>query len=99
MPAPHASTLYRGRLARLCILGFLFLLASRPASVSAGGPILVTTTGRPYHWDQSQPILYTVDQGRLGPRSHATAVGMIRQALQSWQEIPYANLEFEAAPE
>src|SRR3954454_18327025 len=102
MPAPHASTFHLGRLARLYFISqmcLMCLLGSRSAPVLAGGPVLLTTTGRPYHWNQSESVLYTVDQGRLGSRSHAAAVAMIRQALQSWHNAPYADLQFKAAPE
>jgi hypothetical protein len=77
----------------------LALLLGALGPVQAGGPVFVRTDGQPVRWDQSQPVRYVVDSGRLGKRSHDTAVAMVARAFQKWQTLPTARLEIEAAGE
>src|SRR5689334_16212692 len=97
MPAPHRVALCQGSNIRLTMAVAFTLLGWTPAQ--AGGPLFVTAAGQPYRWDTARPIVYTVDQGSLGSRSHDTAVSMLQQAVQTWQAAPGSALRFEAAPE
>src|SRR2546421_12603449 len=81
------------------VLATLVLIAAAPSRTSAGGPYAVTADGRLYRYDASQPVRYVVDAGPLGPRSHAAAVAMVRQAFQIWGSVPTSRLRFQPAGE
>jgi hypothetical protein len=75
----------------------LVLLAASLGPARAGGPLMVTDNGTPFRWDQTQPIRYAVNPGPLGARSHAWALATVKQAFQTWQNVPTAHLQFQAA--
>jgi hypothetical protein len=64
----------------------------------AGGPLYVGGNygipGKPFTWDNSQPIQYRVDGGTLGKLSHADAVQMVNAAFNAWANVPTAALSF-----
>ncbi len=76
-----------------CIGLLLFLVAISP--VWAGGPLIVNG-GNPVVWPEEQnPIVYTLDQGRLGPFSNTQAARIVRNAFRQWQQVENCVLEFE----
>jgi hypothetical protein len=82
---------------RPALLIALAAVASKP--VSAGGPLALTADGTPFRWDSSQTVRCVVSSGALGSRTHDTASAMLRQALQAWQQVPGAQLQFELTGE
>jgi hypothetical protein len=54
-------------------------------------------SGEPFRWDVTHPIRYAVNAGPFGARSHAWAVSAVQRAFQTWQAVPTARLQFQAA--
>ena len=61
----------------------------------AAGPLYVSN-GKAKLWsDNSLPIEYNLDLGGLGPYDHQTAVELIEDAFNQWQDVPYTLMSFE----
>jgi len=82
----------------LTVFGLAIVLAGVPPGqrVNAGGPLLVTPSGRPYTWARRDRT-YTPDQGRLGRLSNSDAVALVTAAFQVWGEVPTARIQFSQA--
>jgi hypothetical protein len=83
------------RLLILLILAIeLFII--RIPSLSAGGPLAVTSTGIPYVWDNTSAISYYPDMGGLGMLDNTEAVNLVQKAFDAWATaaIPTATLSF-----
>jgi hypothetical protein len=78
----------------LCGLALTLVAAGGPAR--AGGPLNVNTNGRPFVWDASRPIPYTVDPGPLGPVSNAQAVRWVAEAFREWASVEEVAFSAEA---
>jgi hypothetical protein len=72
------------------------LLLFPALTAHAGGPLLVTKSGSPCVWDNSQPIPFSPDQGPLGMLDNAEAVELVEEAVDAWTSasIPTADLAF-----
>ncbi|MBI3949339.1 MAG: hypothetical protein HY314_02630 [Acidobacteria bacterium] len=68
-----------------------FFITSR---VSAGGPLSVTSDGRPLIWRTDQPVPFTPDQGPLGRLSNNEAVAFTEGLFQVWEDVPTAAITF-----
>jgi len=81
-------------LSAILLLG---LSSSHPLRLRAGGPIAFTRGGMPFRWDPTQPIMYTLDQGSLGPLTHEQAAALVERAFTTWADVPTARLRFHMA--
>ncbi len=73
----------------------LFFCLIVPASIiKAGGPINVNNFGVPFRWDSSKIVMFVPDQGSLGFLSNSTAVQMVNELFQVWEDIPTALIRF-----
>ena len=81
---------------RLLLSVLMFGLPLVPLPVLAGGPLAVSKTGVPFVWDNSNPIPYHPDRGKLGMLSNQEAIDLIQEAFDSWStsSIPTAGLSF-----
>jgi hypothetical protein len=75
----------------------LALLMTPAVPARAGGPLGFTMDGAAHRWSQSYPVRYVVDSGPLGPRSHTAAVALMDRTIQTWQGVPTARLQIQAA--
>lgn len=92
---------------RMGTLGLSLLLVVSQSS--AGGPLRVTgfaavTPGKPFVWDTSSPIRYTVDTGPLSVNpsgqtviSNSQGLTRVRGLLQNWAAVPTASLQLSYA--
>jgi hypothetical protein len=83
---------------RCSLIRALLLLAGifAPTAAAAGGPgLLVTSTGAPFRWDTSAPIVFRMDQGSLGRLSQEEAAELTRRAFATWQGLDTAAVTFE----
>jgi IPT/TIG domain len=79
------------------LVSLLLLLLAAPARIYAGGPKYVagvgyfnpSVLGQPVVWPNGQ-VPYFVDQGALGPLSHAQTVQMVDSAAAIWSQVPTA---------
>jgi hypothetical protein len=62
----------------------------------AGGPLLVTREGRPFTWDRTRPVAYTMDRGKLGRFSNAQVSGWVAEAFRRWGAVDGVNLSAQA---
>jgi hypothetical protein len=62
----------------------------------AGGPLANCSSGTPYLWDTTGPIIWNPDQGDLGPLTNAQATAAVGQAFDEWQAIPTSTLAYAA---
>ena len=83
------------RFSRLLLLLGLSLLDIQIAS--AGGPMVVGSTGQPFVWDNSQRIQYRTDGGRLGALDNVSANAMVAEMFGQWAQVPTASLSFGRA--
>ncbi|MFQ5605932.1 MAG: hypothetical protein ACE5HS_21895 [bacterium] len=60
----------------------------------SGEPLILTTTGDPFKWDNSSPIQFNPDGGGLGSLTNAEAVTVTSDAFQAWGNITTASLSF-----
>ncbi len=67
-------------------------------SLFAGGPNVLDKGGQVYRWDPGTPIPYSIDQGSLGNLSEADSLGLVRNSIAKWTEIPSAAIQFEEGP-
>lgn len=64
-------------------------------SLHAGGPNIVEVGGRVFKWNPAVPVNFILDQGPLGQLSNEEAAELVRQAVQAWQAVPTASLQFK----
>lgn len=77
-------------------LGLFTMFMNLPSlDVTAGGPLLVTKSGRPFGWRVSRPVPWTPDQGRLGTLSNSDAIALVAETFQVWQDVPTARIQFQ----
>jgi hypothetical protein len=82
--------------ARTFLTGWLsafLLIVSGPAQ--AGGPMVVSGDGRPYAWDGSRPIPYTMDPGPLGSFSNIQATQWVADGFNAWAGAEGVRLSFQ----
>ncbi len=84
---------------RLLLLCFLALWGAGETPVGAAAPYgWVRSDGRPLVWNTSQPIPYSIDQGPLGRLSNADGAALFQAAVQRWDDVDTAAVNFAAAP-
>ena len=66
---------------------------------SAGGPLANCSSGQPFLWDTSGPVVFNPDQGDLGPLTHAQAVTAVQDSFNVWGAIPTATVSYAAGAE
>ncbi|MBI4469920.1 MAG: hypothetical protein HY650_11435, partial [Acidobacteria bacterium] len=76
----------------LILLSGVLRSGCSPWRVEAGGALLYTQAGRPFTWDQAQPITFTPDRGPLGVLSNAQAVQIVTEMFKTWAELPDVQL-------
>lgn len=69
------------------------LLAAAPAQ--AGGPMFVNLDGRPFVWDNTRPIPYTLDAGPFGIFSNQQAAQWVADAFAAWAGVEGVQLSFQ----
>ncbi len=70
------------------------LAARAEGPLQVGGPAFVE--GVPFRWN-TNPLTYWTDLGQLGNQSNAQADSLVAEAFQKWQDVPTANINFNAA--
>ena len=80
----------------ILILVFSFFFHMIPFPAHAGGPLLVSRSGDPFLWDNTNPIAYHTDQGSLGSLDNQAAVAFIEEAFSAWDSssLSTVNLNF-----
>ena len=80
------------------VCGAVLILAALAAR--AEGPLLVGgpafVEGVPFRWNIN-PLTYWTDLGQLGNQSNTQADSLVAEAFQKWQDVPTANINFNAA--
>jgi uncharacterized repeat protein (TIGR01451 family) len=80
------------------LLFFLALVGASGMPVGAAAPYgWVRPDGRPFVWNTSQPIPYSVDQGTLGRLSNSEATTLVQTAFQRWDDVDTAAISFAPA--
>jgi hypothetical protein len=79
----------------LALIGLCFLALYPALPARAGGPMLVNRDGRPFVWDNTRPIAYTMDPGPLGIYSNAQAAQWVAEAFQAWASVDGVQLSFQ----
>lgn len=91
----------------LTILFAAFVFAVAPAN--AGGPLAVvgptsSNSGRPFVWDVSSPIRYTVDSGPLSTNpsgqvvvDNVQGIARVQSLFQNWQSVPTTSISYSYA--
>jgi hypothetical protein len=67
-----------------------------PGAAWAGGPLSADRTGRPFVWDATKPIHYTMDAGNLGRFSNAQVAQWVADAFKQWSSVEGAAFSVEA---
>lgn len=75
---------------------FLCCVLESVPSAMAGGPLNILS-GIPIRWDNSQPITYYLDPGKLGPFSHEEAAQLVRDSFSAWENAGYTSIRFVEA--
>jgi len=84
------------RAARSALAALAGALAASLAS--AGGPLVLRTTGEPYAWNTSAAIPYRTDDGPLSATvSEAAARARVQAMFAVWQNVPSATISFSRA--
>ncbi len=84
------------RSARIGLCLGLALVAT--AASEAGGPLLVQSSGQPYHWpDGGRSIPFHPDQGWLGTLDPAAAVAQTEAAFGRWAAVETSTVDFHNA--
>lgn len=87
--------IYRPSALVLAILSLASLSTPDDQFVRAGGPFLTTRTGRAFVWNVARPIVYTPDQGPLGPLTNDQAVALTQEIFAVWASIPTTTIRFQ----
>jgi hypothetical protein len=66
------------------------------SAARAGVPLGVSTKGQPMRWDNTRPIQYTIDPGKLGQFTNDQVARWVADALREWASVPDVTLSFEA---
>ncbi len=77
---------------RISLLAVAALVAATPAF--AGGPLVNCSSGTPFLWDTTGPIVWNPDQGDLGPLTNAQADAAVKAAFDVWEAIPTSTLAY-----
>ncbi len=72
---------------------WLFFWVGVPG-LMAGEPLIISSTGVPYKWNNSAPLPFHPDGGGLGLLGNAEAVAMADEAFQIWASVPLTDIAF-----
>jgi hypothetical protein len=64
---------------------------------SAGGPLVIQTSGEPYTWGAAT-IQYRTDGGRLSASvNNAAAIARVAAMFEVWEDVPSASISYDRA--
>jgi hypothetical protein len=79
---------------KLQALSAFFAFLFGVAYLMAGEPLIISSTGAPYKWDNSAPLPFHPDGGGLGLLSNVEAVTMTAESFQIWASVPMTTIAF-----
>ncbi len=74
---------------------WLFLLLGLTTIGKAGQPLIMNEEGTPVVWDNSGPIILSVEEGICGRFNNAEVLNLLEENLQTWSDISTASIDFE----
>ncbi len=77
----------------ICI-EILFSIVIITNEVISGGPLNVTNDTANLWPEESLPLVYQIDQGKLGPLRNYSASSMIRDAFREWRNVSTSVMNF-----